>query len=92
MNIGRRIYYVLSTGAVIVDTCDKSGNVRAMTVDEEIAAYRALSERNRNTFDYIELNFGQFAQIFPQVIGYRVDPQTKTLVFTYPVPEETSTI
>ena len=92
MNIGRRLYYELSTGNVIVNTCDKSGSVRTMTVEEEIAAYKALSERNRNTFGYIDLAYGQFAQKFATAASYRVNPQSKTLEFTYPDPVVTNNI
>lgn len=87
MNIGRRIYYDKPTGNVLVDTGERSGHVCETTVDQDIAAYTALLERVRDTFDVIELPYGQHAQDFRECIGYRVNPQTAELEFAYPDPD-----
>ena len=86
--IGRKIYYDLSTGNVLVDTGERSGFVVPTTVEQDIATYKALSERNRETFDYIELEYGQYAQDFQECNGYRVNPETKQLEFSYPDPND----
>lgn len=88
MRIGRRIYFDISTGNGLVDTGERRGSVRPTIVEQDIAAYSALSERNRDTFDYIELEFGQYGQDFMESNGYRVNPETKTLEFSYPDPNE----
>lgn len=88
MKIGRRIYYDVATGNVIVDTGERQGFVKPTTVEQDIQAYKALSERNRETFDYIELEYGQYAQDFAECNGYRVNPETKQLEFSYPDPNE----
>jgi replication fork clamp-binding protein CrfC len=90
MNIGRKIYYELATGNVILDTGERLGSVVATTVDQDIATFTALSERNRNTFDVIELPFGAYAQDFAECNGYSVDVATKTLKFSYPDPSAPS--
>ena len=82
--IGRRIYYDVQTGNVIVDTGERAGYVVPTTVELDIQAYKALSERNRNTFDFIELPYGAYAQDFAVCNGYRVNPETKQLEFSYP--------
>lgn len=86
--IGRRIYYEIETGNVIVDTGERAGFVMPTTVEEDIQTFKALSERNRETFDYIELPFGAYAQDFAACNGYRVNPETREIEFSYPDPSE----
>lgn len=84
--IGRRIFYDKATGNVIQDTGERSGSVVDTTIEQDIAVYPALAERYRDTFDVIELEYGQYAQDFATCTGYRVDVETGTLEFTYPDP------
>lgn len=84
--IGKRIFYDIETGNVIVDTGERQGFVKPTTVEQDINTYQALKERVRETFDYIELEFGQYAQDFAECSGYRVNPETKELEFSYPDP------
>lgn len=86
MQIGRKIYYDILTGNVILDTGERQGFVRKTTFEEDVQTYKTLSERNRETFDYIELEYGQYAQDFAECNGYRVNPETKELEFSYPDP------
>lgn len=88
MKIGARIYYEIETGNVIVNTGERQGSVVPTTVEQDIQTYKALSERNRETFDCIELEYGQYAQDFAESNGYRVNPETKELEFSYPDPNE----
>lgn len=88
MEIGRKIYYDITTGNVIVDTGERQGFVMPTTIEQDIETYKALSERNRDTFDVIKLEYGQYAQDFAECIGYRVNPETKELNFSYPDPNE----
>jgi len=86
MQIGRRIYYEKSTGNVILDTGERSGNVRETTVDEDFENYVVLAQRVRETVGYIELEYGQYADDFAVCNGYRVNPETLSLEFSYPDP------
>ncbi len=86
--IGRRIYYEKSTGNVILDTGERSGHVRETTVDEDFASYVALVERVREAVDHIQLEYGQYAQDFAECNGYRIDPETEEIEFSYPDPNE----
>lgn len=88
MRFGRKIYYDVVTGEKIIETGEMSGSVIQKTVDQDIATYTALSERNRDTFDVLELEYGQYAQDFAECNGYRVNPETKELEFSYPDPNE----
>jgi hypothetical protein len=87
--IGRKIYYDIATGNVILDTGERKGSVLATTVEQDAVNYTALSERNGESFDVIELPFGQYRQDFAECNGYRVNPDTKTLEFSYPDPNVT---
>lgn len=87
--LGRKIFFELSTGNVLIDTGEKQGAVKRTTIEEDIAVYKILSERNRNTFDVLELEFGQYAQDFAESIGYRINSDTKQIEFSYPDPNET---
>lgn len=88
MKLGRRIYYEKETGNVIKDTGDRQGIVVPTSIEQDIEAFKVLSERNRETFDVIELVYGQYAQDFAEASGYRVNPETKELEFSYPDPNE----
>ena len=88
MQIGKRIYYDVATGNIILDTGEREGAVIKTTIEQDISTFKALSERNRNSFDYIELKYGQFAQDFAESSSYRVNPETKELEFSYPDPSQ----
>ena len=82
MELGRKIYYDNTTGKVLVDLGE--GAVTQTTIEQDIATYKVLSERNRNTFSYIDLPFGAYAQDFATCTGYRIDVETKLPKFSYP--------
>ncbi|MGG3987675.1 hypothetical protein [Bacillus smithii] len=84
--IGRKIYYDKATGNVILDTGEMMGAAVETTIDQDIVTFTALSERNRDTFDVLQLEYGQYVQDFAQCNGYRVNPETKELEFSYPDP------
>ena len=88
MQIGRRIYFDKSTGDVLVDTGNRQGSVTETTVEQDIEVYEELAERVRASYDYINLEYNQYTQDFAESNGYRVDPKTKILEFSYPDPNE----
>lgn len=83
---GRRIYYDKSTGNIIFEISEQSYtfDTTQPTIEQDISTYTALSERNRDTFDVLQLEYGQYAQDFAECNGYRVNPETKQLEFSYP--------
>jgi hypothetical protein len=87
--IGRKIYYDKATGNVILDTGEKMGAVIETTVDQDFETYQVLKERVRDTVGVIQLEFGQYAQDFAQCNGYRVNPETLEIEFSYPDPNAT---
>ncbi len=88
MKIGRKIFYDLISGNVIIDTGERQGSVVATTIEQDVASYTVLSERNPETFAVIELPFGQYAQDFAQCNGYKVNVETGELEFSYPDPNQ----
>jgi len=84
VKIGRRIYYEIATGNTLVDTGERQGSVIPTSVEQEVQSYHALHSRVRDTYNYIELEFGEYAQDFAECDGYRVNPETRTLEFSYP--------
>jgi hypothetical protein len=81
----RRIFFDVATGERITEVGRGEGMV-IPAVEQDIATYTALSERNRSTFDVIELPFGAYQQDFAECNGYRVNVETKELEFSYPNP------
>ncbi|ANB62231.1 hypothetical protein [Anoxybacteroides amylolyticum] len=84
--IGRKIYYDKSTGNVILDTGEMMGAVVETTIDQDFEIYQTLKERVRDTVGVIQLEYGQYAEDFTQCNGFRVNPQTLELEFSYPDP------
>lgn len=82
------IFYDNVTGEKIVDTGELSNANIKKTVEQQIATYTDLSERNRDTFDVLELPYGAYSQDFRECNGYRVNVETKALEFSYPDPNE----
>lgn len=88
MQIGRKLFYDNVTGKIIVDTGEWDNAVRNKTVEEEIATYPALSQRDPSSFDVLELEYGEYRQDFKEMNGYRVNPTTQGLEFSYPDPND----
>jgi hypothetical protein len=86
--IGRKIYYDKSTGNVILDTGEKMGAVIETTIDQDFETYEVLKQRVRDTVGVIQLEYGQYAADFAQCNGYRVNPETLELEFSYPDPQQ----
>lgn len=87
-HIGRKIYYDKITGLVLADTGEKYGHVRDTTQEEDFQIYKSLSERNPETVGMIQLEYGQYAQDFRECNGYRVNPETQQIEFSYPDPDD----
>lgn len=90
INIGKRLYFDKITGHVFFEVNEQTHYVSVVvpTIEQDIQTFIPLTERNRETFDVLELPFGAYAQDFAESNGYRVNPETKTLEFSYPDPNE----
>lgn len=81
----RRIFFDKATGEKI-QTIIRSIGFIVPSIEQDIATYKSLSERNRETFDVIELPYEAYVQDFATCNGYRVNIETKELEFSYPEP------
>lgn len=98
MKIGRRIYFDVPTGNILVDTGERQGSVIPTTPEQDASAYNALAERAVGTYSYIELQYGQYSQDFEESNGYRINVEMiselpfeeghKALEFSYPDSNE----
>ncbi len=89
MQVGRKIYYDIATGFVLVDTGEFEGAVANSTIDQDVQKYSELSKRNRNTFEVVELPVGAYSEEFMIAKSYRVNVLTKQIEFNHsPIKEE----
>lgn len=90
MKVPIRIYYDKQNGKVLqmIGGFEDPWLTTYESVDEQIAKDVVLSTRVRDSYDVIELPFGAYAQDFAECNGYRVNPETKELEFSYPDPNE----
>lgn len=87
MSIGRKIYYELVTGDVILTTLEKLNGTNT-TKEQDFAIYDVLSARNPETVGVIQLAYGQYRRDFEIANSIRVDLGTGELVFSYPIFEQ----
>lgn len=95
MEQGKRIFYERDTGYVFFVIPEMKGNFKKRSLEEEISMFKPLGERNPDTFDVIELEYGQYAEDFKEAdntiyngYGFRVNLDTLTLEFAYRDPNE----
>jgi hypothetical protein len=90
MQIGRKIYYDLPNGNIILNRESRSGSAVTAdtTTEQDFVAYASLAERVPSTVGFIQLEYGEYDQDFMECNGYAVDISgtTPTLVFSYPDP------
>ena len=82
-NIGKRIYYDNRNGEVLAIVGERSGHVRPTTVEEDVESFPKLQERNRETFDHLDLEYGQYKDDFERATSIAVDLDTKEVVFNF---------
>lgn len=71
-DIGRKIYYELSTGNVIVDIGERTGDVVETTEAQDFQIFSALQPYQQSAVGVLQLTFGQDAQNFA-TYPYHVD-------------------
>jgi hypothetical protein len=85
MNGNRRIFYDKLTGDKIHEI-GRNGSFTLPTIEQDIATWSSLSDRNRDTFDVLELTFDDYEQDFSEGTLIGVDLETKIPRFSYPDP------
>jgi len=87
MNIGKRVFYDTTSGNIIVNTGERSGNVLATTPQEDIMVYKELADRVEGTYSWVDFIYGAHRE--EESLGgsiVRIDLETKKPVFKYPDP------
>ena len=86
MAIGHKLYYENATGDVILITPEKHSEFAINTTKEQdFQMYDVLAARNPNTVGVIQLEYGQYQAEFQSARSVKVNPETKELLFEYPV-------
>lgn len=83
MEIGRRIYFDLSTGEIIFDKGEMQGAVIRTDIENDIENYTVLSERNRGTYDFVEYPYGHLREDFMMASRYKINISTREPEFVY---------
>lgn len=86
IQIGRMIFYDKGTGQVLITTPSQQGTNVYDNPEDLVAMYPDLRDRDRNTFDVIQLDYGQYDRDFEQASNWQVNLDNKTLEFIYPDP------
>ena len=87
MNVGKRLFYDTSTGSIIVNTGERSGDVIATTPQDDIRVYKELADRVEDTYSWMDFTYGAHKE--EESLGgviVRIDLETKKPVFKYPDP------
>ncbi|MGC6588014.1 hypothetical protein ACPV3A_24090 [Paenibacillus sp. Dod16] len=88
MNIGAKIYFDKSTGNVILNTRDRTGDIVETTREQDFEVYVELSERVPETVEMVQLEYGAYAEDYAQGGAItRIDLETLKPLFTYRDPE-----
>jgi len=93
VNIGHKLYYDKDTGMIIQHIWEASGEWTIETSREkDFEDFPALAERNPDSVGLLQLEYGQYAADFDDVLAkkgdYRVNPETGELEFWYPDPDD----
>lgn len=84
-----RAYYDKLTGNGLTWYALTSELYRIPTFEEDYQSFIDLSRRNADTIGWIDFENGEYYQDFLQSNGFRVDPETLELEFSYPDPNAT---
>jgi len=58
MNIGAKVYYDISTGDILVNTGERSGDVKVTTIEEDFEIYDELTNKNPELIGVLQLEYG----------------------------------
>lgn len=86
--LGKRFYFEKITGNIILEIGERIGSWVETTVEQDFQTYKELAERVDDTVDMIQLEYGQYAQDFTECNGYKVNPETLAIEFSYPEPSD----
>jgi hypothetical protein len=83
MQIGRKIYYDIVTGNILVDTGERSGSIIETTLEQDFASYQVLSERVPSTVGVLQFEYGEKSEEFLNSTSRKVNLVTGEVEFTF---------
>ncbi|WPQ55183.1 hypothetical protein [Paenibacillus polymyxa] len=85
MKIGPKVYWRKTSGEVIFMTPQiESESARETTKEDDMGFYPQLKGYDPEQVDVLKLEFDKYTEDFYHATSYRVNPDTKTMEFTYP--------
>ncbi|MGR6127837.1 hypothetical protein [Paenibacillus sp. SER-28] len=85
MKIGPKVYWRKTSGEVIFMTSQiESESARETTKEDDMGFYPQLKGYDPGQVDVLKLDFDKYTEDFQKATSYRVNPDTKTMEFTYP--------
>ncbi|MEC0110398.1 hypothetical protein P4H27_25850 [Paenibacillus taichungensis] len=92
MNIRRKIYYDLTTGNVIKDTGEHSGDFVETTREQDFSTYVTLADRVPETVGMLQFKYGEYSSDYQAggVIS-RINMETLEPLLSYPDPVDPET-
>lgn len=85
--LGRRLFWVKSTGNIIAQRPELSMGIESTKADD-FKVYTELKNYNPDEIEMTTFEPGQYAEDFAQAKSWRFDPETGQIVFYYPEPAE----
>lgn|GEM_PF-3519268 len=95
MKVGMRLYYSKLNGEILVNTGDRIAmdDYQVPSADDDFTAFSKLSERNRETVDFIDFEYGAYTSDYTEGgVICRIDLETLEPLFTYPDPNDPETL
>lgn len=85
MKIGSKLYYEKSTGMPILLTHEQNSQfARETTREQDFMIYSELMGRNPETVEMLQLEYGQHRGDFEKASFFKVDLETKEVLFEFP--------
>ena len=89
MDSGMIIFYDNKTGDILVNTGECKDAKVKRTISQLIDIYEPLKQRSRDSFDYIELDYGAHREEFSKMTGYKINVKDKSIIFSYQASDGT---
>lgn len=86
--LGHRFFWEIETGNIVVERSEMIGDLVETTKEQDFEKYTDLQGLNPDKIEMTTFEYGQYAEDFAQATGYRFDPTTGEIQFSYPDPND----
>lgn len=84
--LGRRFFWVKSTGNIVAQRNEMSAGIES-TKEEDFAVYVELKPYEPDAIEMTTFKTGQYKEEFEKASDWRFNPETGTIEFLYPDPD-----